>query len=51
MRSIRLGRGAKENNAAEKMVVSFKNYSDNVGGRENLQLYVGFQLLHVEGDV
>lgn len=36
MRSIRLGTGATENNAAEKMVVSFKNDSDSVAGRENL---------------
>lgn len=37
MRSIRLGRGAKENNTAEKMVVLCKNDSDSVTGRENLQ--------------
>lgn len=55
LRSIRVGRGTKENNTAEKMVMSFKNDSYNVTrikeGKDNLQLYMGFHLLHVEGSV
>lgn len=50
-----MGRGTKENNTAEKMVMSFKNDSYNVTrikeGKDNLQLYMGFHLLHVEGSV
>lgn len=54
LNSTRPGRGAKENNTAEKMVISLKNDSYHVTGIEggdNLQLSVEFQLPPVEGDI